>query len=1197
MTAMARVILSLAALGWLAGCASADEPLTPAAREKLQKESAKIKEEARGLLRAGKPAEALRSARQALAIDERLYPAADYPDGHASLAQCLMDAGAILEAGGEAKKALEFYEKALAMNQRLYPAEGFKDGHPALADSWNHLGTLLGELHQADRALACLQRALPMYERLFPPDRHPAGHPEAAACLNSLGTVLAEMGREEQAVPYFERAVAMRERLHPDGHPDLAATLDNLGILMRRLGENEKAVNYRLKALAVRDRLYPPERFKDGHPDLVRNLNGLTALLLSAGEYRRAQPYLERALAMSERLYPPGPVTAGHRDLVAALNNLAAAESQAGEYGAALRHAGRALEISERLYPPERFPDGHPDLAINLNGLGLLLDRMGEYARALACHERALAMRERLYPPERYPNGHPHLGASLNNIGLLLTATGEYGKALPYLEKSLAMAERLYPPQRFPNGNPRVATSLSNLGQALEQLGEHGKAEAYLGRSLAMCQRLYPPERFKEGQLDLLISINDMSVHWLTVERYDKALPSCERALAMAGRLFPPERFPRGHPMLASCLNSLGQVHRGTGQLDKARDDYEKALAIVERLYPPDLYRDGHPHLTAAHNNLGVLLRAAGEHKKALRHLTVNIELCTRQARRETANAPEAQALAFLQLFSSRLDGYLLGTLSVPEEPVTAVYAHVWPTRGLVLQLASRRHQSALVATSASAETRRRWERLTDVRRQLNRLAVEPGNDVVARDRLLVHWTAEQEKLEGELARELPELDRHRRLAGLGPEHLRDNLPPGTAFIDVIRHGDGETGAAKGYRYQAFLLAPGRAVRRVNLADARPIDDAIASWRRAIDNRLDAGGAPDRLKELVWDKLAAELPAETKTVYLCPDGDLARLPWGALPGRKAGSVLLEDLAVAVVPSGPWLLEQLLYPPKAADGPGLLVAAGAIDYGAAPRGRPADYPPLAETGRELTGVLAAFGSGEAVGLRGAAATPSALKERLARARYAHFATHGYFDQAGVAAERRRLKEQIAGWEHGAPRSVEWVGVTQHPLGYVGLALAGANDPRGAADGGILTGLGIVDLPLESLRLCTLSACETGLGELTEGEGVMGLQRAFHVAGCPNVVGSLWKVNDAATAALMAKFYHELWANKRPPIEALREAQLTVYRRPDLIPDLAGERGPPRLKEAVALKSTGVRPPDAKGADTKLWAAFVLSGVGQ
>jgi hypothetical protein len=146
--------------------------------------------------------------------------------------------------------------------------------------------------------------------------------------------------------------------------------------------------------------------------------------------------------------------------------------------------------------------------------------------------------------------------------------------------------------------------------------------------------------------------------------------------------------------------------------------------------------------------------------------------------------------------------------------------------------------------------------------------------------------------------------------------------------------------------------------------------------------------------------------------------------------------------------------------------------------------------------------------------------------------------------------------------------------RNPLGYVGLALAGANDTKAAGpEGGILTGLGIVDLRLEELRLCVLSACETGLGELTDGEGVVGLQRAFHVACCPDVVGSLWKVDDAATAALMTQFYHELWANKRAPREALREAQLAIYRHPERIPALAGGRGKPALLKAAKLGSGG------------------------
>ena len=92
------------------------------------------------------------------------------------------------------------------------------------------------------------------------------------------------------------------------------------------------------------------------------------------------------------------------------------------------------------------------------------------------------------------------------------------------------------------------------------------------------------------------------------------------------------------------------------------------------------------------------------------------------------------------------------------------------------------------------------------------------------------------------------------------------------------------------------------------------------------------------------------------------------------------------------------------------------------------------------------------------------------------------------------------------------------------------------------------------------LGVLSACETGLGNVAGGEGVFGLQRAFHYAGTTNVVSSLWKVPDRSTAALMALFYRNLWEKNLSPMEALRQAQLEIYRNPGKIPALAkGFRG--------------------------------------
>src|SRR5207253_1065609 len=110
---------------------------------------------------------------------------------------------------------------------------------------------------------------------------------------------------------------------------------------------------------------------------------------------------------------------------------------------------------------------------------------------------------------------------------------------------------------------------------------------------------------------------------------------------------------------------------------------------------------------------------------------------------------------------------------------------------------------------------------------------------------------------------------------------------------------------------------------------------------------------------------------QTKVVYLCPDGDLARVPFAALPGKRKGAILLEDYMPAVVPSGPWLLGQLLHPPRPSDGPDRVLAVGDVAYGKSANKE--EYPALPGTGRELKRVLEAFGQQGDDALSGAAAT--------------------------------------------------------------------------------------------------------------------------------------------------------------------------------------------------------------------------------
>jgi CHAT domain-containing protein len=118
---------------------------------------------------------------------------------------------------------------------------------------------------------------------------------------------------------------------------------------------------------------------------------------------------------------------------------------------------------------------------------------------------------------------------------------------------------------------------------------------------------------------------------------------------------------------------------------------------------------------------------------------------------------------------------------------------------------------------------------------------------------------------------------------------------------------------------------------------------------------------------------------------------------------------------------------------------------------------------------------------------------------------------------------------------------------------GLAFAGINTNAPflgeieTTNDGVLTALEVLDLNLSGTKLVVLSACETGLGEIHEGEGVYGLRRAFQEAGVAEVVSSLWEVSDAGTQALMTDFYDRLLAGE-PAREALRNTQLDMIDSP-------------------------------------------------
>jgi CHAT domain-containing protein len=182
-----------------------------------------------------------------------------------------------------------------------------------------------------------------------------------------------------------------------------------------------------------------------------------------------------------------------------------------------------------------------------------------------------------------------------------------------------------------------------------------------------------------------------------------------------------------------------------------------------------------------------------------------------------------------------------------------------------------------------------------------------------------------------------------------------------------------------------------------------------------------------------------------------------------------------------------------------------------------------FAPLVGTDEEARAIKTFFN--EANVFTGKYATETKLKQIVAP-RILHIATHGFF-----LTDTPPLNSSTA--------------LIQNPLLRSGLAFAGANERQGGSDDGILTALEASGLNLWGTKLVTLSACDTGLGQVQNGEGVYGLRRAFFLSGTESLVMSLWSVSDYTTREIMTNYYKNL-KQGLGRAEALRNVKLKMMK---------------------------------------------------
>jgi CHAT domain-containing protein/tetratricopeptide (TPR) repeat protein len=909
-------------------------------------------------------------------------------------------------------------------------------------------------------------------------------------------------------------------------------------------------------ALTVaRQRLDVIETRQEHDPEFVRALEQLASFLHDRSDFESAKTLYERALAL--RGAPPGDDPPGYARSLAGLAKVYVAR---GHLMAAERLLLGAVGIINR----SALGAEHPSLAEDLRLLAVIYRSMGDTRQAESLLLRGLEIRKKVYGDK-----HPSYASGLGDLVVTYCADGDYGRAEPLAYRAAEMLKAT-----VGESHPYFAMGLHRLAWVRGLKGD-----------------------------------------------YDGAGPLLRKVLEL--REPGPGRSPLAY---AETLRALAWVEQGKGNFADAESLYQRALEIQGRILDP-----AHPDCSLVLRGLAGLYHRMGDHARAGSVLVRALEIDRKSVELASAGQSESQQLRMVGKLRSGLDLYLSLPPGAPSG-CDRVYREVLAWKGSVFA----RQQARRLARNrpgADAETGRLSERLDRITSRLASLvfSTEDLRDDRSWRHQVQQLTAEKVWLEKELARHSSTFARRRTMWRLTPAGLQAALPPGVALVDLLEYRHEEPPPQREgkmcveRRVVAFVVRADRPIERIELGPAAAVAAAVDRWRAAWveDGPPAAAGSGDpavELRRLVWAPLERSLEG-TRAVLISPDGALARFPLAALPGRRAGTFLIEDLPIALVP-----VPQLLPRSKAeivglADAPGShssLLVLGDIDFGGAGglasptgaalagpdairAGRLRQFQPLPGTARELREVCTTFHqthpTAAADEVRGAEATEAALRRRAPGKHYLHLATHGFFapSELSSAFQRPARTTDAPGGPTSAPGPGEPSPRTDGVIGFhpgllSGLALAGANDDAGPAaemptpDDGILTALEVAELDLSRAELVTLSGCETGLGREAGGEGLLGLQRAFQVAGARTVVASLWKVSDEATQQLMSDFYFQLWHRNLAPIEALRQAQLHMLNG-------SGTTGPVR---SVGAPEPGPAAPRRARAHPRLWAAWVVSG---
>ncbi len=891
------------------------------------------------------------------------------------------------------------------------------------------------------------------------------------------------------------------------------------GEYARKEGDFEKALGLSIQAYSIAKK---DGSIKDALDSLI--LQGF--MYWNLGKMKESSEAFGSAIPMADQLnLLDKKKTASAAIEIYALYVEAKEQRDSGDYQSSNESFRKAIELSKEIQSKEHELKCLRQLSINYW-------EQKDYQEFFVLNKKGLQIaREIMHKKEE--------GRSLNNIGLFYYQIDNYSEALKYYEQALKIADEI-------NNAEEENNCLTNISIIYIDIGEYDRALEYSLAALDLDRMLNDWERISKDLNNIGIIYTKKGIISEKPIDFESALRFYNESLEIVTEI-------SDSATEVKVLNNIGSIHSYLGENAKSLEYFKKALEKAEAIQDLE-------EMSIILNNIGIVYSQLGNYEESTRYFQRGIDLASKtkgnkvlwESYFEIANTYRNQnklsaALENYQRSISVIEN-IRSTISLEELKATYLgtdkridaYHNLI---ALFLRLYNEKHDSEYASEAFRYFERAKARAFLDSievskidlsqgisQRLLNR-ETELMNDISQlHTRLLIPQLSPEQR--DEINKNLEELEGQmeslrREIREASPIYANLRYPK-TMTLDEAQNEllNSET-ACFAYllgKESSFGFAITRKeIRSFPLPSRKEVQALVQEYLKAI---TDVTNQDFYLGKKLYDILIRPgLNNKAKRLIIVPDDVLYFLPFETLlRNDKEKRWLIKDFAIAYVPSMSSLRE--LIDRRIKNGHRAekdILALGDPSFGAneiepAPGGgdllqengpsQEMRYSRLKYSGLEIEKIAALFKPAKRIILERNGASEENLKsQNLADFRIIHFATHAFVD------DRKPARSSIV--------------------------LALDQDPQ---EDGFLQTREIFNLKMQA-DLVVLSACQTGLGQLIQGEGIEGLSRAFFYAGASSVLFSLWAVNDQASYQLLERFYIHL-RSANPVMDSLRLAKLEM-----------------------------------------------------